>query len=157
MTHKAQTSDIRRARASRTGPLGETRHPLGGGSRTWITQHGRAVAVEMHADLVPCAALRAAALVRERRQRRDVYGVRWHVAPFPVSTAPPPHRGTARPHRRRHAPRHRARARRGWTAPRLLCAGSDTLGCAKFGTRAIGSASLTAWRPRRPHARTARI
>ena len=28
--------------------------------------------------------------------------------------------------------------------PRLLCAGSDTLGCAKFGTRAIGSASLTA-------------
>src|SRR2546422_6127140 len=29
MTHRAQTSDIRRARASRTGPLGETRHPLG--------------------------------------------------------------------------------------------------------------------------------
>jgi len=38
-----------------------------------------AVAVEVHADLVPRAALRAAALIRERRQRRDVLGLRLHA------------------------------------------------------------------------------
>ena len=36
------------------------------------------VAVEMHANLIPGAAPRAAALIREGREGRGVYGFRWH-------------------------------------------------------------------------------
>src|SRR2546422_10257203 len=36
----------------------------------------------MHANLVPGAAPRAAALVREGRERRDGYGLRLHVSRF---------------------------------------------------------------------------
>ena len=43
-----------------------------------VTSHEGAVAVEVDPDLVPGAASRAAALVREGRERRDVYGLRLH-------------------------------------------------------------------------------
>ena len=49
------------------------------------TAHLRAVAVEVDPDLVPGAASRAAALVREGWEGRDGYGFRLHVGPFPVA------------------------------------------------------------------------
>jgi len=50
-----------------------------------VAPHLRAVAVEVDADLVPGAAPRAAALIREGREGRDGYGFRLHVGPFPVA------------------------------------------------------------------------
>jgi len=42
----------------------------------------RAVAIEVNPDLVPRAAARAAALIREGRERRDGYCVSPHVGPL---------------------------------------------------------------------------
>jgi len=50
-----------------------------------VPTHLRAVAIEVDADGVPGATPWAAALIREGRQRRNVYGFRWHVAAFPVA------------------------------------------------------------------------
>jgi len=50
-----------------------------------VPTHHRAVAIEVDADGVPGATPWAPALIREGRQRRNVYGFRWHVAAFPVA------------------------------------------------------------------------
>ena len=57
-----------------------------------VAPHLRAVAVEMHANLVPGAASRSAALVREGRERGDVHGLHSSAHYLAALSSPPSHR-----------------------------------------------------------------